>query len=123
MYTIDLAFKIVPNIETVKMRIKNLANNFECEHHYITHEHYLEKGTKNGNIKYIMTIMFSTDKIDEVIGFLKTINRVNNIYIEAIYNNKLLYASSVYKKNLPKRRPTANNINTDEQLIIDLMKK
>ena len=123
MYTIDLAFKIVPDIDTVKMRIKNLANNFDCEHHYITHEHLLEKSKKNGNVKYIMTIMFSNDKIDEVIGFLKTINRVNNIYIEAIYNNKLLYASSVYKKNLPKRRPTTNNINADEQLIIDLMKK
>ena len=104
------------------MRIKILLIT-DCEHYYITHEHYLEKGAKNGNVKYIMTIMFSSDKIDEIIGFLKTIRRVNNIYIEAIYNNKLLYASSVYKKNLPKRRPTVNNINADEQLIIDLMKK
>ena len=31
--------------------------------------------------------------------------------------------TQAYKKNLPKRRPTANNINADEQLIIDLMKK
>lgn len=109
-YTIELSYNINKYGNEIKNTIIENAEYYQCKNHNCLYEFEGHKQTKRSHC--IISIIFSDDNINKMIEFIKMIKRNKNIYIELIFNdnNKIIYASSYYKK-----KNNVKNIKLDEK--------
>tara|TARA_Y100000741_G_scaffold286049_1_gene225896 strand:+ start:2427 stop:2840 length:414 start_codon:yes stop_codon:yes gene_type:complete len=106
-YTIELSININKqhNISSLKEMLLEKAMNYNCENNYWFHEF---ENNKKKIYRHNLIGCFSFDYNNVVYAnsFINYINKLNDVYIECIYEDeikyKLLYVSSFYLKKMNK---------------------
>ena len=133
-YNIELSFHILKNssITEIKTNIKDLATKYNCSYCYEDYEY--ETNVQYQRRHCIMTANFENSNINYLVEFLKSMKKIEGLYIEVIYDeeiNKILYASKYYQTqkmtkycakdyNSTKRK---RRYSEDETLILDAINK
>ena len=100
-YNVESSLNILKhtNITEIQNKIKEIANDSDCNFFYDTYEFENNKQMKRTN--YMFTTYFEKEPIENLLYFIKNIKKIPGIYIENIYDddaNILLYASKYYQR-------------------------
>jgi len=112
-YNVEIAFDIVKhgNVSDIKEMIYSLASEFNCDHYY--HQYEMVNNAKFNRNHCIIIVNFEDDQVFNCAEFVKTIKKINGLYIECIYEDtlicKLIYASQYYLKNIDKDKVVTYN--------------
>ena len=106
-YTIEVSFDMRKHTDgSFKQDILQCAENFNCTTYFVDYDF---EG-KNRQIKRshcILYIFFEDDCIDNLIQFIRYVKTKKHTYIECLYEdggiNNIIYASSVYQKQMHKK--------------------
>ena len=104
-YNVEISVNVLKETKfsEIENTIHEVAEHYNCEKIYTISE---EDGTlKIPRYHCIFVIHFSKDYFENLIKFLNFFKKYKSSYIECIYDNeiyKLLYASSLYLKNVDK---------------------
>ena len=121
LYAIELSVKNNTNIKSTINEIANAATDLSCYDYSITYEYEKYKKTGKNKVIYLITVKFAEDNMSHCLQFIQMAKRNRNICVESIYNNKLLYASSYYKKLSNTSAPINNTYNEIEKQILQIM--
>jgi hypothetical protein len=100
-YNVEASLNILKhtNITEIQNKIKEIANDSDCNFFYANYEFENNKQMKRTN--YTFTTYFEKEPIVNLLYFIKNIKKIPGIYIETIYDadaNVLLYASKYYQR-------------------------
>ena len=104
-YNVEVSINLskCKNIAEIQTIIRDTAISVECDNIYMLTE---EDGTiKIPRNHCIFTILFSDNKFNNLLQFIRKIKHYKQIHVESVYNdvsNRLVYASSTYLKTINK---------------------
>ena len=102
-YNVESSLNILKhtNITEIQNKIKEIANDSDCNFFYDTYEFENNKQMKRTNYMFTTYFEKGKDQIGNLLYFIKNIKKIPGIYIENIYDddvNILLYASKYYQR-------------------------
>ena len=132
VYNIEISFNIKNNnVSELENFITLLAKDNNCSLCYSNIE--MENNIYMQRNHNIITSIFKEENIKDLIKYIKTIKKINGIYIESIYNeetNQIIYASKYYLTLMDKYISNNYQLNKrkrsyseDETMIMDEIKK
>jgi hypothetical protein len=101
-YNVEISVNLLKEtkITEVTTNIEDIAVKHNCQSISKVTE---EDGTRKiPRCHLVMVIYFIEDDFDYLLTFIKEIKMYKKGYIECVYDNKLLYASSYYLTNIAK---------------------
>ena len=97
MYSIDVCVDVKRcSDENLDKFIRETAYELNCSNCYMTYE--ISDKKKPLNVHCIFNIEYDTENFESMMEFLKTMKQTKYVHIECIFNNKIIYFSSYYRK-------------------------
>jgi hypothetical protein len=98
-YNIEVSFNVLKNGSATQLlnKVRDLAENCLCEDFYEDYE--FENKTQFQRRHCIMSVIFSHEKLNNMIEFLNNMKRKEGLYVELIYDDRahsILYASQYF---------------------------
>lgn len=98
-YNIEVSFNVLKNGSVTQLlnKVRDLAEDCLCEDFYEDYE--FENKTQFQRRHCIMSVIFSHEKLNNMIEFLNNMKRKDGLYVELIYddyNHSILYASQYF---------------------------
>lgn len=102
-YNVESSLNILKhtNITEIQNKIKEIANESDCNFFYDTYEFENNKQMKRTNYTFTTYFEKGKDQMSNLLFFIKNIKKIPGICIENIYDddaNILLYASKYYQR-------------------------
>jgi pyruvate-formate lyase-activating enzyme len=99
-YNIEVSynFKKYSSVTDLNNTIKHIAKKYNCTYCYEDYE--FENNVQYERRHCVITVNFDNTDINQLVHFLKSINNMEGVHIELIYDeiiNKILYASTYYQ--------------------------
>lgn len=132
-YNIEVSFNILKNKNVSELEgfLTSLAKDYQCSLSYSTLE--MENTAYMQRNHSVTTSIFKDENIKDLVEYIRTIKKMNGIYIESIFNedtNQIIYASPYYLTIMDKFISNNYHLNKrkrsyseDETMIMDEIKK
>lgn len=133
-YNIEISFNILKNKKVSELEdfLTSLAKDYQCSLSYsiLEIDNTPLHIQRNHNV---ITSIFKEENIKDLVEYIKTIKKMNGIYIECIFNedtNQIIYASQYYLTIIDKfisnnyyLNKRKRSYSEDETLIMDEVNK
>jgi site-specific DNA-adenine methylase len=132
-YNIEISFNILKNKNVSELEdfLTSLAKDYQCSLSYSIFE--MDNTSHIQRNHNVITSIFKEENIKDLVEYIKTIKKMNGIYIECIFNedtNQIIYASPYYLTIIDKFISNNYHINKrkrsyseDETMIVDEINK
>ena len=130
-YIVEVSFNIRKKTSVTKIQdaITDKAYSLQCLYHYIDYD-FSGYGRVINRSHCLLTFHFSNYDIEETKSFIQYIKGLEQIYIESIYHDSILYASPKYQKNMThdaiknyKRKRKERSYSDEDKFVLNMKDK